>query len=78
MAALEADMGPYTDRKAVWELTRARRILGNIPDPKNILRGNDNGKCTDDQLVLLGHSIYSNVRPISKRTRFDTERMTGP
>ena len=71
-------MGAPINGKTVGKLTWAHHSLDNRPDPKNLLGGNDNGKYTDDQLVLPGHGIYPNARPISKRTRFDTERMTGP
>jgi hypothetical protein len=63
--ALEANMGPHTSEKMVGGLTWGHRIFGNEPDRKNMLRGHENGKCTDDQLVLLGHGIYSNAHLIS-------------
>ena len=76
--ALEADMDLHTGERTVGELTWAHNTLGKRPTPKNELCGNENGKCTGKQPVLLGHSIYPNARLISKRTLFDTERTAGP
>ena len=75
MVGLEANMGPHTNDKNSWGLTWARRIFGNEPDRKNMLRGHENEECTDDQLVLLGHGIYPNAYLISKRTNFDMEKV---
>jgi hypothetical protein len=52
-------------KKTVGELTWGHHGLDNRPDPDNELRGNENGKCTGNQLVLKGHGIYPKTHPIS-------------
>jgi hypothetical protein len=58
-------MSPHTDKRTAKELTWVPRGPDGKIDTETELGGNDSGKCTAEQLVPPGHSIYPKTYLIS-------------